>query len=289
MADAPIKDVSDTAFMIAAFRALESQQPDSVVRDHMAVRLAGEEGKRIAAKIRARRMATWGVAIRTLIIDDLIRVAVEAGVDTVLNLGAGLDARPYRLELPHPVRFVEVDYPHMIELKEQRLDGAEPRHPVERVKLDLTDRGARRALLDRVASGAKAVLVLTEGVVPYLTNDDAGALADDLRARQAVRFWIVDYFSPRLLRYRRRSQMGRLMRNAPFQFHPEDWFGFFRQHGWVPREERYIPAEAKRLRRVLPVPRLLTVLVGLRLVLTTPARRAALRSMVGFVLLEPDA
>jgi O-methyltransferase involved in polyketide biosynthesis len=47
--------------------------------------------------------------IRTVIIDDRIKLAIGEGVDTILNLGAGLDTRPYRMDLPKTLRWVEFD------------------------------------------------------------------------------------------------------------------------------------------------------------------------------------
>ena len=61
------------------------------------------------------------MVIRTLIIDDLIQKAVVAGADTVVNLGAGLDARPYRMALPESLRWIEVDYPQVIDWKADKL------------------------------------------------------------------------------------------------------------------------------------------------------------------------
>jgi len=55
-------------------------------------------------------------------------------------------------------------------------------------------------MLAGVDARAKKMLVLTEGVVPYLTVAAVGALADDLRSLDHVRWWIVDYFSPQLLK-----------------------------------------------------------------------------------------
>src|SRR4051812_28904965 len=51
------------------------------------------------------------VSLRTLAIDRVVRADVERGVRQVVVLGAGLDARPYRMpELAQSVVF-EVDHP----------------------------------------------------------------------------------------------------------------------------------------------------------------------------------
>ena len=100
----PINDVSDTAFWIAYHRALESARPDALFRDPFANRLAGERGRRISENMPSSRIVAWTVALRTRIIDDYIASALRSGIDTVLCLGAGLDARPYRMPLPAEVR-----------------------------------------------------------------------------------------------------------------------------------------------------------------------------------------
>src|SRR5450755_2299399 len=95
MAESLIKGVSDTAFMVAAWRAAESKRPDALFRDPFAARLAGEHGRAIVASLRRGFLGGWQVVIRTVIIDEMIQKAVAAGIDTIVNLGAGLDARPY--------------------------------------------------------------------------------------------------------------------------------------------------------------------------------------------------
>ena len=116
-----IQNVSDTAFMVAGFRAAENERPNPLFRDPLAARLAGDHGKNILATMPRAFMGAWSVVIRTVIIDNLISEAIAEGVDTILNLGAGLDTRPYRMALPKTLRWVEVDYPHVIALKEERL------------------------------------------------------------------------------------------------------------------------------------------------------------------------
>jgi methyltransferase (TIGR00027 family) len=162
-----IQHVSDTAFMVAGFRAAESERPRPLFRDPLAAKLVGDHGEKILATIPRHFVGAWSVVIRTVIIDDYIRQAIAAGVDTILNLGAGLDTRPYRIDLPNSLRWIEVDFPHMIELKEQRLAGEKPSCRLERIKLDLTDRALRRQLFADVSAWAGKILVLTEGVIPY--------------------------------------------------------------------------------------------------------------------------
>ena len=80
------------------------------------------------------------------------------GVDTIVNLGAGLDTRPYRLELPHNLKWFEIDFPHMIQYKNQQLAVQKPRCQLTRIELDLTDRIALQCELAIINSVAKKVL-----------------------------------------------------------------------------------------------------------------------------------
>jgi O-methyltransferase involved in polyketide biosynthesis len=101
------------------------------------------------------------------------------------------------------------DYPHLIELKDRRLADERPRCRLERVKLDLANVTARRALLSTVNSCSRNVLVFTEGVVPYLAVEDVASLAEDLNTHALFRFWIVDYLSAAAVRYRKRHWLSR--------------------------------------------------------------------------------
>ena len=294
MNDSPIRDVSDTAFMIASYRALESERADALFRDPAARILAGEHGRQIIESMAGAgprggantlwtRVMAWTVAMRTLIIDEFILSAIAQGTDAVVNLGAGLDTRPYRMALPASLHWVEVDFDHVIQFKQERLAGERPRCRLERVQMDLTDRGARGQLFAQLSARFQQILVLTEGVVVYLTPQDAAQLADDLRAQNSFRRWIVDYFPPAILHRRRFAPMRRQMRNAPFQFIPEDYFGFFHQHGWSPQQVRYLWDEGRRLGRPFPLPlgRFAATVRGLLL------SREQQRQFTGYVLFEP--
>jgi hypothetical protein len=87
MADEAIQHTSESALLTAGWRAMESSRLDALFHDPLAAGLAGERGLRIA---RTRPDGAWVVAIRTGLIDAFIRSAISSGIDTVINLGAGM-------------------------------------------------------------------------------------------------------------------------------------------------------------------------------------------------------
>lgn len=289
MADLLIRDVSDTSFWIAHHRAVETRRPDALFRDPLAGRLAGKRGHDIAAGMPAQRMIGWTVVMRTCVIDEFILAAIRDGVETVLNLGAGLDTRPYRMDLPATILWIEADYPHIIEYKEGELANEKPRCRLERVKIDLADAGKRREFFSAINARAGKILALTEGVVPYLSVEQAASLADDLRALDQVRYWVVDYFSPDAMKFRRRNQMGKKMLNAPFLFDPVDWFGFFREHGWQAKEVRYLVGEGERLGRPIPLAWPIKAAAKIGMLFIPKEKRQEMRRFAGYVSLEPAA
>ncbi len=286
MATTPIENVSDTAFWVAHYRAIEGARDRPLFSDPLAGVLTGERGARIAAAMPNGRFTSWAVAVRTVIIDEMIARAIAEGCDTVLNLGAGLDTRPYRLDLPAALKWIEVDYPHVIAFKEERLSAETPRCRLERVQLDLADRSARSKLFAQVDAGAGKMLVITEGVIPYLTDEAVGELGDDLHKLAHAVYWIVDYFGPSWIKYQRRN-MNRRMGNAPFRFAPADWFGFFAAHGWDLDVVRYIAEEAERLRRPVDMPFWMRAGWMLRATFMSREDRANMRRLAGYALLTP--
>ena len=287
MTDTPIENVSDTAFWVAHYRARESKRKDALFHDPLAGLLAGDRGHKIARAMPMPFMTAWAIVIRTCIIDDYVRLALAQGVDAVLNLGAGLDTRPYRMDLPESLLWIEADHAQVIEFKEKRLLNEKPRCQLERVKLDLANLSERQQLFAKTNARVGKLLILTEGVVPYLSIEEAGSLADDLKRLDRACYWIVDYFSPQLIKFRQRRGMHRKMQNAPWKFQPTDWFAFFRDRGWHCKEIRYLADEADRLKRQIELPLVPKALFGLRRLFTSKERRDALRKTAGYVLLEP--
>ncbi len=93
-----IRVISHTALWVAHFRAMETQRPDALFRDPYAERLAGKRGRQIAERMADENTAEWSRVTRTYLFNTSLSRALHHGADLVLNLGAGVDARPHRLE-----------------------------------------------------------------------------------------------------------------------------------------------------------------------------------------------
>jgi len=150
-----IRNVSDTARWVAFYRAEESSRPDAVFSDPYARRLAGERGEQIARSGPFTGRNSWPFVARTYLFDRFIQEQIRQGADMIVNLAAGLDARPYRMALPARLRWIEVDLPEILAHKEEILDGEKPVCVLERLRLDLSDVTARRRLFQDL--GRKAL------------------------------------------------------------------------------------------------------------------------------------
>jgi methyltransferase (TIGR00027 family) len=248
-----IGNVSDTAFWVAAYRALESERPNAAFHDPFARKLAGEKGPKIMADMPHNEMRAYVMTVRTLAIDKLVTTAIEMGVDTVINLGAGLDTRPYRLNLPAGLNWIEVDLPALIQYKNDTLKDEKPVCRLQRLSADLTDKKVRQAVFLSLSSQTKNVLIITEGLIPYLTNDQAAELAEDLHAVPNFQFWIMDYYRGNL-KYRTARGMSGKMKNAPFQFTAKEPLDFFGGYGWTVKKNIELLDQANELGRPYPVP-----------------------------------
>ena len=246
-----IRNISDTALWAAMFRARENDRADALFRDPMARRLAGERGERIANNVEYATENEWAWIMRTWLYDRIIRQQVERGASLVINLAAGLDARPYRMDLPPSLQWVEVDLPDLLDYKQAVLADEKPACGLERVALDLSDLAARRDFLGKLAERGRQALVITEGLLIYLTNEQVGSLARDLSATPGVNSWVLDISSPALRDFLK-DRMGKFTEGAgaPLLFAPEEGPQFFAQYGWNPLESNSILQAAFETSRV---------------------------------------
>lgn len=255
-----IRNVSDTALWVAVYRAQETERPDAHFRDPFARRLAGERGEQIARSMPLGRDNDWSIITRTWLGDDLINGQIKDGVDMVINLAAGLDSRPYRMQLPPTLKWVEVDLPEILAYKTEILRNEKPVCSLERIPLDLSNAPARRELFAELGRRANKILINSEGLLIYLNSEDVAGLAKDLAAPATFQSWILDLASPGLLRMLAKRMHKQLSQAAPFKFAPPEGPDFFIPYGWKPADVRSLLKNAARLKRLTLILRLFALL-----------------------------
>ena len=104
-------DVELTTLLVAAARAIETHRSDALARDHYAEHFVRASPAATHWPVHPRDVPDgeadplWGrlgryFALRTRAFDDQLLRAVQLGARQVVLLGAGLDARAYRLDWP---------------------------------------------------------------------------------------------------------------------------------------------------------------------------------------------
>ncbi|MDP7730859.1 MULTISPECIES: class I SAM-dependent methyltransferase [Mycobacterium] len=179
--------VGTTAVMVAAARAVETEQPDALIRDPYAKILVTNANAgvlweamldpAVAAKVETldaeaaamvRHMRGYQ-AVRTNFFDTFFADAVAAGIRQVVILASGLDSRAYRLDWPAGTTVYEIDQPQVLEYKSTTLadNGVTPSADRRAVAIDLRQdwpAALREAGFDPNARTAW----LAEGLLMYL-------------------------------------------------------------------------------------------------------------------------
>jgi len=174
MENTKITAVSDTAIAMAAVRACESQRADALFHDPFAAILAGDaavETARLTVERDDRQGRPFG-QVRTRFLDDFLMRCVTDRAQVVL-LGAGLDTRAYRLDLPSHLRWFEVDRPEIVSYKAERLAAEMPTCDRQTIAIDLADASWPDALVEAGFQPDRPTIWLLEGLVYYLTEPQA--------------------------------------------------------------------------------------------------------------------
>jgi len=161
----------ESLFLTLGSRALDSRLPRPFLGDTLADEIIAKIGydlskfPQLNTKLLDRRTKVFEVAVRAKILDETVRRFVRRQPDAVvLDLGAGLDDRNFRVNPPATVDWYDVDFPEVVALRRQLL----PLRPnAHHIGADLTDPD----WLQDVPRDRPAMIV-ADGLVLFLGQKD---------------------------------------------------------------------------------------------------------------------
>jgi len=204
-----------TSDWVAALRALYSETPPdlAIFDDGVAQRLlpsglartvrwltALPMGPRLAHRFigAATLGLSYGIPLRTAAIDEAVCDAVEEGARQLVLLGAGLDARAWRMPRLAGVTVYELDHPDTQVYKRERTAGLEPlAREVRFCAIDFERQSIAEALAEHAFEPSARSVWIWEGVTMYLTPDAIDATLGAVSALSAPASLLALTYLPR--------------------------------------------------------------------------------------------
>ncbi|WP_228001637.1 class I SAM-dependent methyltransferase [Nocardia australiensis] len=189
-----VSSVGRTALGVATFRALETADPNPLIRDDYAPLFVEAAGEPHFIGLLADPSALAGTPLvpgfmgfRTRFFDEFFLSAAQGGVRQAVIMAAGLDARAYRLDWPAGTRVFEVDQPKVLEFKEKVLTEHDARPKADRraVAVDLRDEWPT-ALEKAGFDPDRPTAWSAEGLLPYLPGTAQDALFEQIDELSAL-------------------------------------------------------------------------------------------------------
>jgi methyltransferase (TIGR00027 family) len=155
----------------------------------------------------ATRGLSYHVALRTAVIDDVVRAGAERGLTQLVSLGAGLDTRAWRMPELERVDVYELDYPSTQAYKRPRIEALAPvAKAVHFAAIDFERDDLRQRLAALGFDASAPTMWICEGVLPYLTRHAIDAMLDGVaRSSAADSVVALSYVPPeyagRMLRF----------------------------------------------------------------------------------------
>jgi methyltransferase (TIGR00027 family) len=204
--------VGATATMVAAARALATDDNDPIINDPFAAPLVRAVGIDFFTRVvdgdinpadagetgtGELQTETDSLAVRTKFFDDFFTGAAAAGIGQSVILAAGLDSRAYRLNWPAGSIVYEVDQPQVVAFKTETMAslGAEPTAQRRTVSIDLRDDWPT-ALRESGFDDTKPSAWSAEGLLMYLPPEAQDRLFDHITSLSAPGSQIATEYHP---------------------------------------------------------------------------------------------
>jgi methyltransferase (TIGR00027 family) len=231
--------VGETSLWMAAYRARESRRPDRLYNDPYAELLAGKKGPSLLTHFHTAHANDDGnpyLAIRTRWFDDYIATSVTGGRPQAVGLGAGLDARAFRLDWPAGTTYFEVDQPAVLGHKAEKMEsiGAKPSCDRKTIPVDLSEDWA--SALGKAGHDPKVKTTwFAEGVLFYLPEEGAREVLRKAAELSAPGSQVaVDLVGPGIFTFKYTQEFLKRLEasNAPWRWGTNDLKGFMESAGW---------------------------------------------------------
>ncbi|MFI7675238.1 class I SAM-dependent methyltransferase [Actinophytocola sp. NPDC049390] len=204
-------------------------------------------------KFKIGRAEAFGIACRGKVFDQAVREFVAAHEEsTVLHLGAGMDSRVFRIDPPPTVRWYDVDFPDVIDLRAQVYPE---RANTTVLRASVTAPG----WLDQVPAD-RPTLVVAEGLTMYLDPEGGFELFRRVVERFPSGEVFIDAYSKLGIRLQKtNSVVRRAKATLRWGIDPEDLeevgltlSAATNAAGFVPEEDwQYLPAVQRVLYRAM--------------------------------------
>jgi len=114
-----------------------------------------------------------GILCRTRYIDDVLNNAIKEGVETVVNLGAGMDTRAFRIPGIENIQYFELDLPEVLKVKRAyttKKIGELPSN-VSLVPIDFNTQDLGEELKKAGYALSSETFFIWEGVTQYISKE----------------------------------------------------------------------------------------------------------------------
>lgn len=192
-------NVGALRYIQARFESPQYRNPDDAVGAFLSLQQrlgCALRGRLFMPRLRSGPFYHYVLA-RTRYYDEVFLDAIYGGVGCIVNIGCGSDTRAYRFAhilRQKGVTVIECDQPQAIDIKQNLARQRWPTDHVRYAPLDLND--TRWSGLERLLgeTGQQPVLVMLEGVSPYISRESFAAFLRLLAAKLHPRsFLAYDY------------------------------------------------------------------------------------------------
>lgn len=183
--------VAETLMITLYARVVETQRSDHLLQDPKAVEIAQRTDYDFS-KYQKGWASQLGVTIRVREYDRIVKNFLETHPSAVvINLGCGLCTRLTRVDNGE-VRWYEIDFPEVIDLRRKFFQESDRYQMIAKSILDFT-------WIDQIQkSSNQPLMVVMEGVSPYLSEAENRQLILTLRDRLAPAEVILDVLNRRM-------------------------------------------------------------------------------------------